>query len=448
MRQNPVQTQRPSGAPLQTRRSDRLFERGRAVMPGGVNSPVRAFGSVGRHPVMIESGRGAVVRDADGNTYIDYIGSWGPLILGHAHPAVVDAVTAAARKGLSFGAATEGEVLLAEWLCGHVPGVERIRLVSSGTEAVMSAIRAARGFTGREKIVKFTGCYHGHSDGLLVAAGSGLMTAGVPDSAGVPPALTALTISCDYNDRAGIRQIFEQMGHEIAAVIVEPVAANMGVCPPAPGFLELLRTLTRSYGALLIFDEVITGFRLALGGAQAYYSIEADLVTYGKIIGGGMPMGAYGGRGDVMDVVSPVGRVYQAGTLSGNPVAVAAGRAMLAELAADPGLYGRLEQKGAMLEAGFRQAAAEFDVPVTVNRVGSLLSVFFTPDPVTDYRSARRSDTGRFARYFNEMLAGGIYLSPSQFEALFLGAQHSMAQLAATIEQARRAFRALAEIRA
>lgn len=448
MRQHSVHEQHFAAPRLRTGRSERLFERARQVIPGGVNSPVRAFGSVGRHPAMIDAGRGAVVWDADGNAYIDYVGSWGPLILGHAHPAVVDAVKQAARKGLSFGAATEGEVLLAEWLTERVPGIERMRLVSSGTEAVMSAIRTARGFTGREKIVKFTGCYHGHSDGLLVAAGSGLMTAGAPDSAGVPPSLTALTISCDYNDQAGIRQIFEQMGHEIAAVIVEPVAANMGVCPPAPGFLELLRTLTRSCGALLIFDEVITGFRLALGGAQAYYNIEADLVTYGKIIGGGMPMGAYGGRGDVMNVVSPVGRVYQAGTLSGNPVAVAAGRATLEVLAEDPGLYDRLEQKGAMLAAGFEQAAAEADIPVTVNRVGSLLSVFFTPDPVTDYQSAKRSDTDRFARYFNEMLNGGIYLSPSQFEALFLGAQHSVAQLEATVEQARRAFRVLAGVRA
>ena len=425
---------------FKTERSSHFFDRAQRVIPGGVNSPVRAFKNVNRHPVFIKRGNGSRIWDEDHNEYIDYVGSWGPLLMGHAHPAVVDAVTEAASKGLSFGAATQGEVLLAEQVVANVPGVESLRLVNSGTEAVMSAIRLARGFTGRERIVKFTGCYHGHSDGLLVAAGSGLMTQGVPDSAGVPAAFTELTVPANYNDAEGIKALFEKIGDTIAAVIIEPVAANMGVCPPAEGFLQLLRELTSKHGALLIFDEVITGFRLSFGGAQAYFDVPADLVTYGKIIGGGMPMGAYGGRKDIMSEVSPVGAVYQAGTLSGNPLAVAAGRAMLDLLLGDSSLYDRLEQKGAYLEKGFREAAAEVGVPVQLNRVCSLMSIFFTSDPVTDYASAQSSNTDQYATYFNAMLEQGIYIAPSQFEALFVGAYHSMAQLEYTVDCSRRAF--------
>ena len=332
---------------MNRKKSSALFERACRVIPGGVNSPVRAFRNVGADPLFIESAAGARIRDADGQTYIDYVNSWGPMLLGHTHPQVVEAVKRAADQGLSFGAATAGEVALAETVTARIPGVESIRLVNSGTEAVMSAVRLARGYTGRDKIVKFTGCYHGHSDGLLVAAGSGLMTAGVPDSAGVPAAFAALTIPCAYNDFAEIQRIFDEIGEEIAAVLIEPVAANMGVVLPEPGFLELLRKLTKDHGALLIFDEVITGFRLAFGGAQEYFGITADLVTYGKILGGGLPLGAYGGRREIMEFVAPVGPVYQAGTLSGNPLAVAAGRAML-ELLDSADLYEDLAKKVAV----------------------------------------------------------------------------------------------------
>lgn len=428
----------------QTERSDQLFERAAAVIPGGVNSPVRAFRSVGRHPVFITAGKGAIITDVDGNDYIDFVGSWGPLLLGHAHPDVVEAVSRAATKGLSFGAATEGEVELAELVTSTVPGVESLRLVNSGTEAVMSAIRLARGYTGRKRIVKFNGCYHGHSDGLLVSAGSGLMTAGVPDSAGVPAEFTQLTIPCAYNDVKGLEKVFSECGDEIAAVIVEPVAANMGVCPPQPSFLEKIRQITASHGALLIFDEVITGFRLAFGGAQEYFGVTADLVTYGKIIGGGMPMGAYGGRKEIMDMVAPTGRVYQAGTLSGNPLAVAAGRAMLNAILDDKNLYERLEKKAAYLAVGLERSAREAGICPVFNRVGSLMSVFFTNGPVVDHKTAQSSDTKAYARYFNSLLSEGIYVAPSQFEAMFVSRAHSYEQLDRMIEKAVPAFRAAA----
>lgn len=422
-------------------KSEALFDRAKQVMPGGVNSPVRAFGAVGQTPRFISRAEGQHIYDADGRQYLDYVCSWGPMILGHGHPLVRERVEEAVRDGLSFGAPTEREVLLAELVCSLAPNVEQVRMVNSGTEAVMSALRLARGFTGRDKLIKFAGCYHGHSDSMLVKAGSGVLTAGVPDSLGVPAAVAADTLTAVYNDLASVERLFAENPDGVAAVIVEPVAANMGVVPPEEGFLQGLRRLCDENGALLIFDEVITGFRLALGGAQEYYGVRADLVTYGKIIGGGMPVGAYGGRRDIMSFVAPEGAVYQAGTLSGNPVAMAAGLAQLSLLRDQPELYARLEKAGEALAEGLRGIAARQGLPVTVNQVGSLLCVFFTGDPVRSYGDAKRCDTAAFAAYFSRMLSRGIYLAPSQFEAMFLSAAHTDADFTRTLEAAEEALR-------
>lgn len=403
---------------------------------------MRAFRSVGGHPLFIERGTEARVWDADGNAYIDYVGSWGPLILGHAHPQVTAEVCAAVAHGTTFGAPTQREVELAEAICEAVPSVEMVRLVNSGTEAVMSAVRLARAFTGRSRIVKFDGGYHGHGDALLARSGSGLATLGIPDTPGVPDAVVADTISLPYNNLDAVKNAFERVGDGVAAVVVEPVAGNMGVVPPAPGFLQGLREITAKHGALLLFDEVITGFRVGLSGAQGLYGVMPDLTTLGKIIGGGFPVGAYGGRRDVMEMVAPSGPVYQAGTLSGNPVAVAAGLATLRVLR-QPGIYQKLEELGSRLEDGLRAGAADAGVPVTINRVGSMLTCFFAEGPVTDYASAKRSDANRYARFFAEMLERGVYLAPSQFEAAFVSLAHTEGDVEATIAASKEAFRAL-----
>jgi glutamate-1-semialdehyde 2,1-aminomutase len=410
-------------------RSEALFDRARARIPGGVNSPVRAFGSVSMTPRFITKARGDRIYDADGKEYIDFVGSWGPMILGHAHPAVLEAVNRAAADGLSFGAATEREVEMAELICALVPSVEMVRMVNSGTEAVMSAVRTARGFTGRDKIIKFAGCYHGHTDAMLVAAGSGLMTQGIPGSAGVPAGCTQDTLTAAYNDLGSVQALFEANPGQIAAVIVEPVGANMGVVLPAEGFLAGLRRLCDENGALLIFDEVITGFRLGLDGAQGFYGITPDLTTFGKIIGGGMPVGAYGGRRDVMEMVAPSGPVYQAGTLSGNPVAMAAGIAQLTLLRDTPDFYKNLNAAGDGFFTEMDSLLTAAGVPHCLNHVGSLGCVFFTGEAVTDYPSAQKSDTARYAEYFRAMLERGIYLAPSQFEAMFLSAAHTPVDL-------------------
>lgn len=411
--------------------SQELFERAKKKIPGGVNSPVRAFQSVGMIPRFIRSAKGDRITDVDGNEYIDYVCSWGPGILGHAHPQVIQKVREACEKGLTYGAPTENEVVLAEMISELMPSIEVSRLVCSGTEAVMSAIRAARGFTGRTKIVKFKGCYHGHSDGLLVKAGSAALTTSVPDSAGVPADFTRHTLVALYNDRDSVEQLFLAQGSEIAAVIVEPVAANMGVVLPEEGFLQFLRDITRQYGALLIFDEVITGFRLGLGGAQEYYHITPDLTTLGKIVGGGMPVGAYGGRREIMEMVSPAGPVYQAGTLSGNPIATTAGIETLKLLKEDPDIYKRLEAKAFKLEQAVKNAASG---RVCVNRIGSLMSIFFTKEQVKDYESAVSSDTSRYAEYFAYLLKSGIYAAPSQFEAMFLSDAHTQEDIGRTCD--------------
>lgn len=418
--------------------SEALFERAKKVIPGGVNSPVRAFGSVGMTPRFIESAKGSHIRDAEGRDYIDFVGSWGPMILGHAHPAVLEAVEKAAKNGLSFGAATEREVEMAELLCSVVPGMQMVRMVNSGTEAVMSAVRAARGFMGRDKLIKFAGCYHGHSDALLVRAGSGVMTQGIPDSAGVPAGCTADTLTASFNDLHSVEELFLANRDQIAAVIVEPVGANMGVVPPAEGFLAGLRRLCDENGALLIFDEVITGFRLALGGAQEFYGIRADLCTFGKIIGGGMPVGAYGGRKDIMEKIAPLGPVYQAGTLSGNPVAMAAGLAQLRILKESPDFYKELNERSERFFGDLAAILKENGVRAVLNHVGSLGCVFFTDREVTDYASAKDSDTERFKAYFRFMIDNGIYIAPSQFEAMFLSSAHSDEDLAVTLDAARR----------
>ena len=403
-------------------RSEQLFEAAQKVMPGGVNSPVRACRSVGTYPRFLDRGLGSHVWDVDGKEYIDLIGSWGPLILGHCCEVVEQAVSEAIRKGLSFGAPTAAEVDMAELVC-DMTGIEMVRMVNSGTEAVMSALRLARGATGRSKIIKFAGCYHGHTDAMLVKAGSGALTGGAPDSAGVPAEIAGDTLTANYNDLNSVEVLLKANPGQVAAVIVEPVAANMGVVPPRPGFLQGLRKLCDESGALLIFDEVITGFRLAPGGAQEYYGVRADLVTYGKIIGGGMPVGAYGGSRKLMEQVAPLGPVYQAGTLSGNPVAMAAGLAQLRILKSTPEIYENLERRGAMLEKGLKEALS--GIPVQVNRVGSLLTVFFTDKPVTGYDAARSSDLERFRRWYLGLLVQGIYAAPSQFEAMFLCNAHT-----------------------
>jgi glutamate-1-semialdehyde 2,1-aminomutase len=408
--------------------SARLFAAAERVIPGGVNSPVRAFRGVGGQPFFVARGEGARLWDVDGRAFLDFVGSWGPLILGHAAAPIVEAVSEAARRGTSYGAPTAGEVEMAEAIAAACPSMEMVRLVSSGTEAAMSALRLARGATGRDLLVKFEGCYHGHADSLLVKAGSGGATFSIPDSKGVPAALAAMTLTAPFNDLDAVRALFRARGDGIAAVIVEPVAGNMGVVPPAPGFLQGLREITSHHGALLVFDEVITGFRVAYGGAQARYGVRPDLTCLGKIVGGGMPIAAYGGRRDVMAHVAPLGGVYQAGTLSGNPLAVAAGLAMLAALRR-PGVYERLEVLGARMEQGLRTASDKTGVPLTVNRVGSMLTAFFCPGPVTDWSSAARADRDRYARFFHAMLARGIYLAPSQFEAAFVSLAHTEADL-------------------
>ena len=415
---------------MKREKSQELFELSKKYIPGGVNSPVRAFRAVGGDPVFIDHGKGDHVFDVDGNEYIDYVSSWGPLILGHANEKVLAAVSEAAAKGLTFGAPTGVEYEVAELITDMIPSIEKVRMVNSGTEAVMSAIRVARGYTGRDYIVKFVGCYHGHSDGLLVKAGSGLITESKPDSAGVPEGYAQYTLLADYNNTESVEKLFDEYKDKIAAVVVEPVAANMGVVPPLPGFLEALRKITEENGALLIFDEVITGFRLAPGGAQEVYGVQADITTLGKIIGGGMPVGAYGGRAEIMDKVAPTGSVYQAGTLSGNPVAMTAGLTTLRTLKENPDIYERLEAKGAKLEAAYK---AKFGDAACVNRVGSIMSAFFTPEKVIDYDTATTSDTDAFGRYFRYMLENGIYIAPSQFEAMFISTAHDDDVLDATI---------------
>ena len=414
-------------------RSEALFAQAQTVMPGGVNSPVRACRSVGTYPRFLEKGKGSHVWDVDGNEYVDFICSWGPLILGHCQEDVEKAVAESIRKGLSFGAPTAVEVEMARLVC-EMTGVEMVRMVNSGTEAVMSALRLARGATGRSKIIKFAGCYHGHSDSMLVKAGSGALTGGAPDSAGVPKEMAEDTLTADYNDLGSVRTLLEANRGRVAAVIVEPVAANMGVVPPKPGFLQGLRQLCDEFGSLLIFDEVITGFRLAPGGAQEYYGVRADLVTYGKIIGGGMPVGAYGGSRRLMELVAPLGPVYQAGTLSGNPVAMAAGLTQLKLLKAHPEVYEHLERRGALLQAGLEEALKGMDAQV--NRVGSILTVFFTKEPVTGYAQAKSSDLEKFKTWYQGLLSQGIYAAPSQFEAMFLSDAHTDADIQKAIAAA------------
>jgi glutamate-1-semialdehyde 2,1-aminomutase len=405
--------------------SQELFERAKQVMPGGVNSPVRAFKAVNSNPLFISRAKGSKIYDVEENEYIDYVGSWGPMILGHNNDAILNSVEKAICNGLSFGAPVEAEVRIAELISEMVPGVEMVRMVNSGTEAVMSAIRLARGFTKRDKIIKFEGCYHGHSDSMLVKAGSGVLTAGVPDSLGVPKNVASDTLTAIYNDIESVEKIFLDNKNEISAVIIEPVAANMGVIAPKEDFLKKLSALCKRNGALLIFDEVITGFRLAKGGAQEYFGVTADIVTYGKIIGGGMPVGAYAGRREIMECVAPVGGVYQAGTLSGNPVAMAAGLAQLEILRSNEQVYEHINAMAKMLCDGLELLVQKHNVPASINRVGSLLCVFFSESVVTNYTEAKKSDTMAYAKYFKSMLKKGIYLAPSQFEAMFISAAHS-----------------------
>lgn len=413
-------------------KSQEVFDKACNYMPGGVNSPVRAFGSVGLKPPVIKKGKGSRLFDLDENEYIDYVCSWGPMILGHAQPDVIAAIREAAENGTSFGAPTENELQLAELICDAVPSMEMLRLVSSGTEAAMSAIRAARGYTGRDLIVKFEGCYHGHSDGLLVKAGSGALTAGVPDSSGVPEGYSRNTLVAVYNDPEGLQELFKKYGSSIAAVIIEPIAANMGLVLPDIDFLKQLRTLTENHGALLIFDEVITGFRVSYGGAQELYGIKPDLTVLGKIIGGGMPVGAYGGRREIMERIAPLGPVYQAGTLSGNPVAVAAGISTLKTIKHTGDFYQRLDCLGKSLENAYNEAAGKYRIDIRINRVGSLLSVFFSDREVVNYSSAVRSDLDKFKKYFSLMLNKGIYIAPSQFEALFVSYVHTEKDISET----------------
>lgn len=413
-------------------RSKKLFQHAKEVIPGGVNSPVRACKSVGRDPVFIDRAEGCMVYDADGNSYIDYVGSWGPMILGHRHPVVVSAIKATLERGTSFGAPTDLEIELAEMVIAAVPSIDTVRFVNSGTEATMSAIRLARGVTSRDLIVKFDGCYHGHADTLLVEAGSGVATLGIPGSPGVPEAFAAQTISIPYNDTESMNRIMAEKGQDVACVIVEPVAGNMGLVPPEEGFLAALREATKKSGSILIFDEVITGFRVSRGGAQALYDVMPDLTTLGKIIGGGMPVGAYGGRKAIMDQIAPDGPVYQAGTLSGNPLAMAAGIATLTELN-KPGVYTELDQKTDYLVKGLKEAAAASGIPVQVDRVGSVLGMFFRDKPVKNMDDAKSCDLGRFTKYYNAMLEKGIYLAPSQFESGFVSTAHREEQIDKTI---------------
>jgi len=423
-------------------RSRKLFEEAKKHIPGGVNSPVRAFRSVGGEPLFIKKAKGSKIYDADNKAYIDYVLSWGPMILGHAHPKVSAALRAAISNGTSFGAPTELEITLAKMVKKAVPSIEMVRMVSSGTEATMSAIRAARGFTGRDKILKFDGCYHGHADSLLVKAGSGVATFGLPDSPGVPSDLAKHTLTVAYNDLAAVKELASREGERIACIIVEPVAGNMGCVPPEPGFLQGLRQVCDQYGIVLILDEVMTGFRVAYGGAQQLYKIKPDLTCLGKVIGGGLPVGAYGGKIEIMQKIAPIGPIYQAGTLSGNPLAMVAGIETL-KLLAKPGVYKALEKSAADLEQGLRAAAVEAGIPVTMNRVGSMFTGFFTDRAVKDFESAKTSDTARFGKYFLSMLKNGVNLAPSQFEAAFLSLAHSKADIARTIEAARKSLKGL-----
>lgn len=421
-------------------KSEQLFQQAQKTIPGGVNSPVRAFKSVGGTPVFINSANGAYLYDVDGKKYIDYIGSWGPMLLGHNHPAIREAVVKAAEKGLSFGAPCPAEITMAETICELVPSMEMVRMVSSGTEATMSAIRLARGFTGRNSILKFEGCYHGHADSLLVKAGSGALTLGVPNSPGVPADFAKYTLTAEFNNLEQVKQIFVEQGADLACIIVEPVAGNMNCIPPAPGFLEGLRALCDQYGAVLIFDEVMTGFRVALGGAQAYYNIKPDLTTLGKIIGGGMPVGAFGGRRDIMQHIAPLGGVYQAGTLSGNPIAMAAGLAALTEIS-KPGVYDLLTAKTTQLIEGLAAVAKEVGIPLATTQVGGMFGVFFSKEAkITNYQQATQCDIAAFKRFFHLMLEQGVYLAPSAYEAGFLSIAHSDDDLAYTIAAAKKAF--------
>ncbi len=427
---------------LATGRSSEAFREALKHIPGGVNSPVRAFEPVGGQPIFIQSGSGCHIKDIDGNEYIDYVCSWGPLILGHAEPRVTKEVKAAVERGTSFGAPTELETQLAKLIKGLMPSIEKVRMVNSGTEATMSAIRLARGFTGRDLVIKFEGCYHGHVDGLLIKAGSGATTLGVPTSAGVPQGYIDSTVILPFNDSDAVEGFCRERGKEVACIILEPVAGNMGVVPPKPGYLEKLREITRNYGIVLIFDEVMTGFRVSPGGAQELYGVKPDLTTLGKVIGGGLPVGAYGGSAEIMDHISPVGPVYQAGTLSGNPVAMSAGIATLEGLK-DGNIYRQLEEKSQRLADGFEKSARDAGVKTYHTRVGSMLCTFFIDNIVYDYKTATSSDTERYARYFNNMLQGGVYLAPSQFEAAFISAAHSDSDIEITIEASRQAMKHL-----
>ena len=424
---------------MNTNRSETLFKQATEVLPGGVNSPVRAFKGVGGTPLFIARAEGAYLYDVDGNKYIDYVGSWGPMIVGHAHPQVVEAVNTAVANGTSYGAPTEVEVELARMVVAAVPSIEMVRFVNSGTEATMSALRLARAFTKRDKFIKFEGCYHGHADMLLVKAGSGVTTLGLPDSPGVPQETVAHTLVAEFNNLDSVKQFYEKYSEQIAAVIVEPVGGNMGVAPPQPGFLEGLRDLTNFDGSLLIFDEVMTGFRVAYDGAQSLFDIRPDLSCLGKVIGGGFPVGAYGGRKDIMEHVAPVGQVYQAGTLSGNPVAMTAGVETL-KILQQPGSYERLNSQSQRLADGIKEAASAADVPCFQTRVGSMSCVFFTDKNVTDFRSAKTSDVEKYGRYFHAMLGGGVYLAPSQFEATFVSLAHSEEDIDRTVSQVADAF--------
>lgn len=420
-----------------------LFQRAQKVIPGGVNSPVRAFKGVGGTPVFIEKAKAAYLYDVDGNRYIDFVGSWGPMIVGHAHPEIIKAVQSACENGLSFGAPTSIEIEMAETLCGLVPSLEQVRMVSSGTEATMSAIRLARGYTGRDKIIKFEGCYHGHADALLVKAGSGALTLGVPSSPGVPDCVAEQTITLTYNDIDGVRQTFAEMGAEIACVIVEPVAGNMNCVPPVSGFLDVLREVTTASGSVLIFDEVMTGFRVALGGAQALYNVTPDLTTLGKVIGGGMPVGAFGGKQDIMQAIAPVGPVYQAGTLSGNPVAMAAGLKTL-ELISKPGFYDELSAKTDYLVNGIKESAAQANIEISTHAVGGMFGLFFTNETnVTRFEQVMACQQESFKQFFHAMLQVGVYIAPSAYEAGFISAAHSQEILDTTISAAAEAFRAI-----
>ncbi|MCL0051922.1 glutamate-1-semialdehyde 2,1-aminomutase [Peptococcaceae bacterium] len=423
-------------------KSIEIFREAQEFIPGGVNSPVRAFKAVGGAPLFIERADKAYIWDVDGNKYIDYVCSWGPMILGHRHPSVVNALREQLEKGTSFGAPTELETELAKLIIRAVPSIEKMRMVNSGTEATMSAIRLARGYTKRNKIVKFEGCYHGHADFLLIKAGSGALTLGVPSSPGVPESIAQNTISARFNDKDSLKEIFEKEGEDIAAVVVEPIAGNMGVVLPQDGYLEFLRDITKQYGSLLIFDEVMTGFRVSYGGAQSVYNIVPDITCLGKIIGGGLPVGAYGGKREIMAYVAPEGEVYQAGTLSGNPLAMAAGIATLKELS-KPGIYQELEEKSKKLEQGIKQAALNNGIPITQNRAGSMLCTFFTSTEVVDYDTACTSDTKLFARFFRELLKEGIYIAPSQFEAMFVSIAHTDEDIDVTIDAVERVFKRL-----